>query len=168
MRRPGPDQITVERVDGGGDAEPPKKPKPKKKDSRKTREFRRGAAYASPTSLSGRSPSQSLVARFVAQRLLVVGQGGIVARLRHAKTLGQAPVEQTGALELVEAGQVGNLLQAEMEQKLFRRAVSHRPARRAAAAAQAHPAGLQQHVHRALGQRHAANILDLRRGSTGW
>ena len=36
MRRPGPDQITVERVDGGGDAEPPKKPKPKKKDKPKT------------------------------------------------------------------------------------------------------------------------------------
>ena len=35
MRRPGPDQIAVERVDGAGDAEPPKKPK-KKKDKPKT------------------------------------------------------------------------------------------------------------------------------------
>ena len=44
---------------------------------------------------------------------------GVVARLRHAKTFGQAAVEQAGALEFIEAGQIGNLLQPEMEPRNF-------------------------------------------------
>ena len=72
--------------------------------------------------------------------------------------------EQAGALQLLDARQVADLLQAEMIEEGVGRAVGHRTAGRAAAAAHAHPFGLQQRVERALGGLDAADVLDLGAG----
>src|SRR4051794_27741378 len=82
--------------------------------------------------------------------VLVFAQFERIARLRHAKPLWQAAVEEAGAFQLLEARQVADLLQAEMQQELLGRAIRNRPARRAAAAAQSYPACLEQHIERAF------------------
>ena len=48
-----------------------------------------------------------------------------------------------------------------MDEEFRRGAIGDRPARRLAAAAHAHPARLHQHVERALGDRDAADLLDV-------
>src|SRR5207237_532187 len=98
------------------------------------------------------------------ERVLVLAQGRVVRRHRHGETGRQPPVEQAGALELVEAGQIADRLEPEMRQKRLRRTEGERTPRGLATAARADPASLEQHVDRALGDRHAANVFDLGAG----
>ena len=72
--------------------------------------------------------------------------------------------QQPGALQFLEARQVGEAFEAEMVEEGLGGAVGHRPARRAAAAAHADPAGLHQQVERALAGRDAAHLFDLGAG----
>ena len=78
--------------------------------------MRNARGHSSPGSAVAR---QRLVGRLV-QRFLILGQSRIVARLRHAEAFGQTAVEQAGALEFIEARQIGDLLQPEMEPGTFR------------------------------------------------
>ena len=70
-------------------------------------------------------------------------------------------IKDLPALELGEARQVLDGVEAEMVEELLGGAVGDGPARRAAAAARAHPADLHQHVERAGGGDDAADLLDL-------
>src|SRR5512134_3513237 len=74
------------------------------------------------------------------ERILVVAKLRIVGRHRHREARRQAMIEQAGALQLLESGQVAELLQAEMRQEILGRAVGDRPARHLAAAARLDPA----------------------------
>src|SRR5580704_7264293 len=60
----------------------------------------------------GRNEAEVEIARF--ERVFVVAQGRIVRRHRNAEAGGQRRLDQAGALEFVEAGQVVERLQPEM------------------------------------------------------
>ena len=120
----------------------------------------------------GSSPPLVLVAlaeRLVAEevvleRLLVVAQMRRIVGVRHGEAGRQVGIEQAGALQLVQAGQILDRVEAEMLEELRGRAVGHRPTRRAAAAAQFDPARLQQHVDGAFRGAHPPDLLDLGAG----
>src|SRR5262249_59321240 len=69
------------------------------------------------------------------ERVLVFPQRRVVRRYRNRKPGGQLAVQQPGALELVEAREVGNRVEPEMAEKRVRRPERNRPARRLAPAA---------------------------------
>src|SRR6185295_6989223 len=75
-----------------------------------------------------------------------------------------ARVQQAGALELLDARQVANRVEAEMGEERLGRAVSDRATRRAAPSAHPDPASLEQHVERALTGHDPPNLLDLGAG----
>ena len=68
----------------------------------------------------------------VAERILVVAKARIVIRHRHGQVLGEAPLDEAGALQFLQARQVVDAVQPEMVEEGGRRAKGHRPPRRAA------------------------------------
>ena len=97
------------------------------------------------------------------ERILVLAQRAVEGQ-RNLHRGRQAAGEQAGALELLEARQVGEAFEPEMVEEGFGGAVGHRAAGRAAAAAHPDPARFHQQVERALAGRDAADLFDLGAG----
>src|SRR5579864_1265273 len=73
--------------------------------------------------IARRNQAEVEIARF--ERVFVVAQRRIVGRQRHGKAGRHAAFDQAGAFELVEPGQIGERVEAEMRQERFRGSVGH-------------------------------------------
>jgi len=96
----------------------------------------------------------------VGQRQFVWHQRRHVGRRRHREIRRQIAIEKSCRLEIGEARQILDIVEAEMDQEGFRRAVGQRPAGCPAAPTRANPARLHQNVERTGRRRNAANFLD--------
>jgi hypothetical protein len=88
----------------------------------------------------------------------------LVGRVGHVEARRRDGFQEAGGLELVQARQVADAFQPELDQEGLGGAVGDRAARGALAATDLDPADLHQDVDGARGHGDTANVLDLRPG----
>src|SRR5262245_30989395 len=98
--------------------------------------------------LEGQKADGRLLFRVI-ERDLIGHQGGRVIGLGHREARGQVAVEQAGALELGQPGQILDGIEPKVLKELIGGAVRDRSPGGTAATPQPHPADLHQHVERA-------------------